>query len=83
MSDLTSLERAALQEICTQQGEKRAALEAQLAMATVVRLKNSGAGFFTFLSVNRATAPVTDSDRVLGRVPATVDYQSRRSRRSA
>ena len=73
MSDFTSLERAVLQEICRQQGEKRAALVAQLSTATVARRENSGAGFFIYLSVNRATSPVMGSDRVLGRVMATVE----------
>jgi hypothetical protein len=73
VTQFTALEWAALREICRQQGEKSAVLEAQLATAMVIRRENSGAGLFTYLSVDRTTAPVTDSDRVLGNVAATIE----------
>jgi hypothetical protein len=73
MAVLTALERAALQEICEQQTDERAALEAQLAMATVTRRENSGAGFFTYLAVDRTAPPVTSGGRVLGDVAAEID----------
>jgi hypothetical protein len=70
---LTALERAALEEICKQRPDERQALEAQLATAIVTDRKNSGAGFFTYLSVDRATAPVADAGRTLGNIVAEID----------
>ena len=68
---LTTLERAALQGICEQCPEERAALEAQLATATVEKRENSGAGFFTNLNVDPNT-PRIDARSPLGHVIAKV-----------
>jgi hypothetical protein len=73
MLHLTPLEQAALKEICRQESDAREALERQLATATVTRRENSGAGFFTYLAVDRRIAPVSSSERVLGLVAATID----------
>jgi hypothetical protein len=73
MLHFTALERASLEEICRQQGDARKTLESQLATATVTRRENSGAGFFTYLEVDRATAPVVSTERVLGNVAASID----------
>jgi hypothetical protein len=73
MLHFTALERAGLEEICRQSADERAALEIQLATATVTRRENSGAGFFTYLSVDRGASPVTTRKRVLGNVAATIE----------
>jgi len=41
--------------------------------ATVTRRENSGAGFFTYLAVDRTTAPVRNAKRVLGNVTASIE----------
>jgi hypothetical protein len=69
----TPLERAALEEVCRQQGPEQAVLEHQLSTARVTERRNSGAGFFTELSVDRGTAPVTNAQRVLGKVAASIE----------
>jgi hypothetical protein len=73
MPDFTALERAALQEICEQQADERAALETQIATGTVSHRENSGAGFFTYLAVDRTAPPVTSGGRVLGNVAAEIE----------
>lgn len=73
MLSFTELERAALEAIGRQHPDDRAALQAQLAMARVVRRENSGAGFFTDLAIDEAAPRVTSRHRVLGNVGATVD----------
>ncbi|HKF52838.1 MAG TPA: hypothetical protein VKB26_11040 [Candidatus Acidoferrales bacterium] len=55
-SSLTPLEHAVLRAICKEYPSDRAALEAQLATATVLRRENTGAGFFTYLSVERTSS---------------------------
>jgi hypothetical protein len=73
MLQFTPLERAALEEICRQQPEECQALQHQLATASVSRRENSGAGFFTYLKVDRSTQPIETGGRVLGNVSATVE----------
>jgi hypothetical protein len=73
MLHFTALERASLEEICRQQGDARKTLESQLATATVTRRENSGAGFFTYLEVDRIAAPAMNLGKVLGRVAASID----------
>jgi hypothetical protein len=73
MLHLTALELAALEEICRQQTVGRRALESQLATATVARRENSGAGFFTYLAVDRAAPPVASVKPVLGNVAASIE----------
>jgi hypothetical protein len=72
MLHLTELERAALEEICRQQSGERGALDGQLATAVVNRRENSGAGFFTYLEIDRTTTPIVSGGRVLGRVTAFI-----------
>jgi hypothetical protein len=69
----TPLERAALEAICRTHPDVREALEAQLATAAVIGRENSGAGFFTYLAVDRSTAPIQSSERVLGGVSASIE----------
>lgn len=70
---LTQLERAALTEIGVRQTDGREALEAQLATARVTRRENSGAGFFTYLEVDRTTPKFTGTERVLGDIAAGIE----------
>jgi hypothetical protein len=49
------------------------ALQAQLATATVIRRRNSGAGFFTDLAVDRSTPPMRGTESVLGNVMASIE----------
>jgi hypothetical protein len=70
---LTALESAALREICRQEANWREILERQVATATVLGRKNSGAGFFTSFSIDRTTLPVTDGRRVIGNVAAALE----------
>jgi hypothetical protein len=67
---LTALERAALKRISS---DYPGALEAQLATALVERRENSGAGFFTYLIVDRSTKPITGSERVFGNVAVSIE----------
>jgi hypothetical protein len=73
MLRLTKLEQAALDEICRLQFDGREVLERQLVTAEVARRENSGAGFFTYLAVDRTTAPFRTGRQVLGRVAANVE----------
>jgi len=72
MLHFTVLERAVLEEICKQAGE-REALERQLASARVTRRKNTGDGFFTYFAVDRNDPALTSRWRVLGNVAVTID----------
>lgn len=54
--DFTSLERAVLTAICNMYSADRAALEAQLSTATLLRRENTGAGFFTRFAVDHASS---------------------------
>jgi len=72
MLHFTALERAVLEEICRQRADERAALESQLATATVTDRKNTGSGFFTYLAVDRDGPPLTSRFRILGNVVATI-----------
>ena len=54
-SGFTPLECAVLDAICSKQGTERTAFEAQLSAATVLRRENTGAGFCTYLSVERSS----------------------------
>ena len=58
MSNLSNLERAVLREIARQVPGHEQAFEAQLDGASVVERENTGAGFFTTLSV--ASGPPAD-----------------------
>jgi hypothetical protein len=71
--NFTALEQAALQEFCSTNPDIQTGLEAQLATATVIQRENSGAGFFTYMAVNRSAAPIKNSERVLSGVVASVE----------
>jgi len=51
--DFTPLEQAVLSAICEEHSTDRAAMEAQLATATLKTRENTGAGFFTYFDVQR------------------------------
>jgi hypothetical protein len=71
--DLTALERSVLEEISQQQpADQRGVLVSQLASARVTRRENTGAGFFTYLAVDRNGPPLTSRWRVAGNVVATI-----------
>ena len=65
MTTFTELELAALHSIFSETPELASALERQLAGATVEERENTGAGFFTTISV-AADAPKASSPKVLG-----------------
>lgn len=67
--DFTPLEHAALQEFCG----VHPGLKAQLAAARVIQRENTGAGFFTYITVDRSAAPIQNSARVLSGVAASVE----------
>lgn len=73
MSVFTALEKATLDEICRQEADHRAALEQQIATATVTRRENSGAGFFTHLSVDHSLAPIIGGKSVIGKVAVEIE----------
>ncbi len=63
MVGLTPLEAAVLQEHCNQLGsEDAAALQMQIENASVLSRKNTGAGFFTYLSTQRGSTPRIKAD---------------------
>ena len=49
--EFTSLEQSVLKVICEMYPQDRAALESQLASATLLRRENTGAGFYTYFTV--------------------------------
>jgi hypothetical protein len=71
MLHFTELERAVLEQICKESGE-RGVLESQLATATVTRRENTGSGFFTYFAIDRNGPRLTSRLRVLGNVAATI-----------
>ena len=70
---LTRLEQAVLQAIYARYPTERAALEAQLAAATVRSRKNTGAGFYTYFDVNRIAAAAAQCERVIGNVSVKIE----------
>lgn len=52
-SDFTLLEQAVLSAICEENPNDRAAMEAQLATATLKTRENTGVGFFTYFDVQK------------------------------
>lgn len=63
-SSLTPLEQAVLRAICDKHPADQAALEAQLATVTVLRRENTGAGFYTYLSVDQNSTAALSGDRL-------------------
>lgn len=72
--NLTDLERTVLGEICRQHPRDQASLERQVALASVTGRKNTGAGFFTDLSVPKDSASkIETAGRVRGDVLAKLN----------
>lgn len=72
-ANFTPLEQAALAAICDRCQDQGEILARQLATARLTRRQNSGAGFFTYLNVDRTHAPLPGSERVIGIVSARID----------
>ena len=72
-SGFTPLERAVLRAICEMHSPDRAALEAQLWTATVLRRENTGAGFYTHFAVERASSPAVGGERLRNGPEVKVD----------
>jgi hypothetical protein len=62
--EFTSLEKIVLQNISALATADQPALNMQLATAEVLRRENSGSGFFTYFSVNRAIADLVTGERL-------------------
>jgi hypothetical protein len=63
-SNLTPFERAVLQAICERHLTDRMVLEAQLSTATVLSRENTGAGFYTYFTVERSSSPAIGGERL-------------------
>jgi hypothetical protein len=72
-SNFTPLERAVLGAICENHPTDRAALEAQLSTATVLSRENTGAGFYTYFAVERASSAAIGGERLRNGPAARVD----------
>ena len=72
-SDFTPLEQAVLHAICEKHAADRTMLEAQLSAATVLSRENTGAGFYSNLSVERGSMPVIGGERLRNGPTAKVD----------
>lgn len=64
MRDFTSLEKIVLKNIAALAIADQPALDMQLATAEVTSRENSGSGFFTYLSVNRANTFSVTGERL-------------------
>ena len=73
MSPFTALESATLAEICRQYPEQATTLRSQIATATIIGRENSGAGFFTDLTVDPTFPAVATTARVIGNIEAIVE----------
>jgi hypothetical protein len=60
----TQLEQAVLEAICRAHPADRTALEAQLATATFRSRENTGCGFFTRFTTNRASSAPIEGERL-------------------
>jgi len=69
----TPLEEAVLRGIWTKHTEDRAALEVQLAAATLLSRKNTGAGFYTDLFVERVPSAILMGQRLRNGPEAQID----------
>jgi hypothetical protein len=72
-SDFTTLEQAVLAEIWDMYSADRVALEAQLSTATLLSRENTGAGFFTRFSVDRASSTAIGGERLRAGPQAKID----------
>jgi hypothetical protein len=60
----TLLEETVLRTICETYPRDRAALHTQLSTAKVLRRENTGAGFYTKFTVDRASSPAIGGERL-------------------
>ena len=72
-SDFTSLERAVLNAICEIHRVDRLALEVQLSTATFLGRENTGAGFYTYFTVERNSKGLINGERLRGGPEAEID----------
>ena len=72
MPHFTSLEQAALDEIC-KHARERSVLEDQLATAVVDKRNLTETGFFTYFTVAENGPPLTSRSRVLGNVAVSIE----------
>jgi hypothetical protein len=72
-SEFTTLERAVLTAICKMYSVDRGALEAQLSTATLLSRENTGGGFFTRFSVDRASSAGIEGMRLRDGPTAKID----------
>ena len=72
-SDLTPLELAVLRVICERHSADRSALRAQLSTTTVLKRENTGAGFHTYLAVERVSRPAIGGERLRNGPAARVE----------
>jgi hypothetical protein len=63
-SCFTPLEQAVLTAICEMYSSDQAALEAQLSTATLLSRENTGAGFYTRFTVERANSGALTGERL-------------------
>jgi hypothetical protein len=63
-SDFTKLEQSILAAICEMYAEDCSALEAQLSSAVVFRRENTGAGFYSYLTVERSSCAAIGGPRL-------------------
>jgi hypothetical protein len=62
-SGFTPLERAVLRAICEKDSVDRAALQAQLSAATVIRRENTAAGFYTQIAIQHGSLVSVGGER--------------------
>jgi len=62
--ELTPLERAVLRAICESHVADRAVLEVQLSSASVLSRENTGAGFYTRLSIEHPSGTAVGGERL-------------------
>ena len=72
MMGFTELELAALHSMFSELPEQRLHLELQLSVASVVGRENTGAGFFTTISVPAGAAPVDISEPLCSETHACI-----------
>src|SRR6476659_4324470 len=72
MTAFTELELAALHSMFSEVPELAAQLEKQLSVASVVERENTGAGFFTRISVPSDAAPIGTSESLGGETHARI-----------
>jgi hypothetical protein len=74
--EFTRLEQSVLNAICEMHPKDRVALEAQLTTATFLRRENTGAGFYTYFTVQQRQGRVEGE-----RLPHRASSESRRTQK--